>query len=78
MSWNPFCLQATQVYSARIKVTVFSRKQTLKLKNFQLCFRLIRLFLNEDKIKFTIFNKRWDQDKLPVKLPFKTTTKFEN
>ena len=52
------------IYSAQKNIL-----KNIELEKTEIWFQTNKLSLNESKTKFTLFNKSWDKDNLPLKLP---------
>ena len=59
----------TNLFCSNKKIKPLFLKRNLEFRKISEWFRAIKLSLNEDKTRFTIFHRPQDRDNLPVRLP---------
>ena len=59
----------TNLFCSNKKIKPLFLKGNLEFRKISEWFRAIKLSLNKDKTRFTIFHRPQDRDKLPVRLP---------
>ena len=59
----------TNLFSSNKKIKLLFLKENLELWKRSEWFRVIKLSLNKDKTRFTLFHRPQDKDNLPLQLP---------
>ena len=59
----------TNLFSSNKKIKLLFLKENLELWKRSEWFRAIKLSLNKDKTRFTLFHRPQDKDNLPLQLP---------